>query len=103
MESVFELEKKILKAQSPKEIDEITRKMNTSQLRNVIKLLVDRMTPTNVKINRIQNSWNDDFLRKGNDNMNKQNLINDGYKHICTQNSKSKMELWARFNGYKIQ
>ena len=26
------------------------------QLRNVIKLLVDRMTPTNVKINRIQNS-----------------------------------------------
>lgn len=56
MESVFELEKKILKAQGPEEIDEITRKMNTSQLRNVIKLLVDRMTPTNVKINRIQNS-----------------------------------------------
>ena len=26
MESVFELEKKILKAQSPEEIDEITRK-----------------------------------------------------------------------------
>jgi hypothetical protein len=50
MESVFELEKKILKAQSPEEIDEITRKMNTSQLRNIIKLLVDRMTPTNVKI-----------------------------------------------------
>ena len=44
---------------------------------------------------------NDDFLRKGNDNMNKQNLINDGYKHICTQNSKSKMELWARFNGFE--
>lgn len=62
MESVFELEKKILKAQSPEEIDEITRKMNTSQLRNVIKLLVDRMTPINVKINRIQNSWNDDFI-----------------------------------------
>ena len=53
MESVFELEKKILKAQSYEEIDDITRKMNTSQLR---KLLVDRMTPTNVKINRIQNS-----------------------------------------------
>ena len=50
MESVFELEKKILKAQSPEEIDKITRKMNTSQLRNVIKLLVDRMTPTNVKL-----------------------------------------------------
>ena len=33
--------------------------------------------------------------------MNKQSLINNGYKHICTQNSKSKMELWARFNGYK--
>lgn len=44
---------------------------------------------------------NDDFLRKGNDNMNKQSLINNGYKHICTQNSKSKIELWARFNGYK--
>lgn len=44
---------------------------------------------------------NDDFLWKGNDNMNKQSLINNGYKHICTQNSKSKMELWARFNGYK--
>ena len=57
MESVFELEKKILKAQSPEEIDKITRKMNTSQLRNVIKLLVDRMTPTNVKINRIQNRY----------------------------------------------
>ena len=50
MESVFELEKKILKAQSPEEIDKITRKMNTSQLRNVIKLLVDRMTPTNLKL-----------------------------------------------------
>lgn len=69
MESVFELEKKILKAQSPEEIDKITRKMNTSQLRNVIKLLVDRMTPTNVKINRIQNSWNDDFIEKGDINM----------------------------------
>ena len=63
MESVFELEKKILKAQSYKEIAEITRKMNTSQLRNVIKLLVDSMTPTNVKINRIQNSWIDDFIK----------------------------------------
>lgn len=44
---------------------------------------------------------NNDFLRKGNDNMNKQSLINNGYKYICTQNSKSKMELWAKFNGYK--
>lgn len=33
--------------------------------------------------------------------MNKQDLINNGYKHICTQNSECKMELWARFNGYK--
>lgn len=33
--------------------------------------------------------------------MNKQDLINGGYKHICTQNSKSKMELWARFSGYE--
>lgn len=64
MESVFELEKKILKAQTPEEIDNITSKMNTLQLRNVIKLLVDRMTPINVKINRIYNSWNDDFERR---------------------------------------
>lgn len=32
--------------------------------------------------------------------MNKQDLINNGYKHICTQNSKTQMELWAKFNGY---
>ena len=50
MESVFELEKKILKAQTPEEIDNITSKMNTLQLKSVIKLLVDRMTPINVKI-----------------------------------------------------
>ena len=56
MESVFELEKKILKAHTPEEIDNITSKMNTLQLRSVIKLLVDRMTPINVKINRIHNS-----------------------------------------------
>lgn len=37
----------------------------------------------------------------GDEYMNKQDLIKNGYKHICTQNSKSKMELWARFNGYK--
>lgn len=36
-----------------------------------------------------------------NKNMNKQDLIKNGYKHICTQNSESKIELWARFNGYK--
>lgn len=33
--------------------------------------------------------------------MNKQDLINGGYKHMCTQNSKNKIELWARFNGYR--
>ena len=33
--------------------------------------------------------------------MNKQDLINKGYKHVCTQNSESKIELWAKFNGYK--
>lgn len=32
--------------------------------------------------------------------MNKQDLINNGYKHICTQNSETQMELWAKFNGY---
>lgn len=32
--------------------------------------------------------------------MNKQDLINSGYKHICTQNSELQMELWAKFNGY---
>lgn len=33
--------------------------------------------------------------------MNKQDLIDKGYKHVCTQNSESKIELWAKFNGYK--
>ena len=32
--------------------------------------------------------------------MNKQDLINTGYKHMCTQNSGTQMELWAKFNGY---
>ena len=32
--------------------------------------------------------------------MNKQDLIDKGYKHVCTQNSESKIELWAKF-GYK--
>lgn len=33
--------------------------------------------------------------------MNKQELIKQGYKYIATQNSDtSKMELWAKFNGY---
>lgn len=33
--------------------------------------------------------------------MNKQELIKQGYKYIATQNNDtSKMELWAKFNGY---
>ena len=37
----------------------------------------------------------------GDDNLNKQDLIDKGYKHVCTQNSESKIELWAKFNGYR--
>lgn len=33
--------------------------------------------------------------------MNKQDLLANGYKHICTQSSESKIELWAKFNGYQ--
>lgn len=29
----------------------------------------------------------------GDDNLNKQDLIDKGYKHVCTQNSESKIEL----------
>ena len=32
-------------------------------------------------------------VKNGDDNLNKQDLIDKGYKYICTQNSKSKMEL----------
>ena len=55
--SIFELEKKILKAQDPSEIDTITEEMDNQQLRDMIKLLIDRLTPENIKINRILNSW----------------------------------------------
>lgn len=51
--NLFELEKKILKAQTPDEIDAVTQNINVQTLRNVIKLLVDRLTPPNIKINRI--------------------------------------------------
>lgn len=40
--SIFELEKKILKAQSSDEIDAITEDMDKQQLRNIVKLLTDR-------------------------------------------------------------
>ena len=32
--------------------------------------------------------------------MTKQEMINQGYKYVATQNNGSKMELWAKFNGY---
>lgn len=54
--NLFEVEKKILKAQSPEEIDAITENLDKQTLRDVIKLLIDRLTPANVKINRIINS-----------------------------------------------
>lgn len=54
--NLFEIEKKILKAQSPDEIDAITKDLDNQTLRDVIKLLIDRLTPTNIKLNRIANS-----------------------------------------------
>ena len=32
--------------------------------------------------------------------MNKEELTRRGYKYIATQNSESKLELWAKFTGY---
>jgi len=58
--TIFETEKAILKAQTPQEIDDITGDLDIKDLRNVIKLLVDRLTPVNVKMNRIlDGSWSD--------------------------------------------
>lgn len=54
--NIFEMEKKILKAQNVEEIDAITANMSKQELQNMVKLLVDRLTPVNVKINRIINS-----------------------------------------------
>lgn len=54
--NLFEIEKKILKAKSPDEIDAITKDLDNQTLRDVIKLLIDRLTPTNIKLNRIANS-----------------------------------------------
>lgn len=54
--NLFEIEKKILKAKSPNEIDAITKDLDNQTLRDVIKLLIDRLTPTNIKLNRIANS-----------------------------------------------
>ena len=54
--NLFEIEKKILKAKSPDEIDAITKDLDNQTLRDLIKLLIDRLTPANVKMNRIINS-----------------------------------------------
>ena len=54
--NLFEIEKKILKAKSPDEIDAITKDLDNQTLRDLIKLLIDRLTPTNIKLNRIANS-----------------------------------------------
>lgn len=54
----FEAVKKILKAQSQEEIDTITENFDKQTLREVIKLLIDRLTPVNIKINRVINSNN---------------------------------------------
>ena len=32
--------------------------------------------------------------------MTKQEMINQGYKYVATQNNENKMELWAKFNEY---
>lgn len=53
--NLFEIEKKILKAQSPDEIDAITKSLDNQTLRSLIKLIIDRLTPINIKINRIIN------------------------------------------------
>lgn len=54
--NLFEIEKKILKAKCPDEIDAITKDLDNQTLRDIIKLLIDRLTPTNIKLNRIANS-----------------------------------------------
>lgn len=56
MRNIFEIEKGILKAQNVEEIDAITENMSKQELQSMVKLLVDRLTPVNVKINRIINS-----------------------------------------------
>lgn len=54
--NTFEVVKRILKAQSADEIDAITENLDEQTLRDVVKLLIDRLTPVNIKINRIINS-----------------------------------------------
>ena len=33
--------------------------------------------------------------------MNKQELVDNGFKYIATQNCEAKTEMWARFSGYE--
>lgn len=56
MGNIFEMKKRISKAQNVEEIDTITENMSKQELQSMVKLLVDRLTPVNVKINRIINS-----------------------------------------------
>ena len=53
--SIWDLEKELLKANNINEVDMITREMSNEQLRNIVKLLIDRLAPVNVKLNRILN------------------------------------------------
>ena len=58
--NIFEIEKKILKAQTPDEIDAITEGLDNRVLRDLIKLIIERMTPVNIKMNRLLNQYNCD-------------------------------------------
>ena len=53
--NIYEIEKRILKARSLKEIDDVTEGLDNQTLREIIKLTVDTLTPINVKINRVIN------------------------------------------------
>lgn len=55
--NIFEIEKSILKCQSPEEIDSIAQELTHQQLRDVLKLVIYRLTPTNIKINRELNDF----------------------------------------------
>ena len=62
--NIFEVVKKILKAQSPEEIDAITENLDKQTLKDVINLLVERLTPVNIKINRIINSLTEEEINR---------------------------------------
>lgn len=60
-ENIFELGKKILKSNSSDEIDKITENMTQQQLRDMIKLLIDKVTPQNIKLNRMFSENNKEY------------------------------------------